>query len=70
MFVEVLKNELGIAVRLPSYNAPASKFGKAAIAYVTDKTFFAKNTQLQFFKRTANGNFVLADPERVIFEVR
>jgi len=69
-FVAELNSELDIALRLTKVEPPTSLFSKTAVAYVTDKTFFAKDMQIQFFKRTANGALVPDDPAQVNFEVR
>jgi hypothetical protein len=69
LFVDDLKTELEISIQLPSFKPPAYPFAKKIVTYVTNKTFFAKNTQLQFFKRTPEGALLPSDPEQVHFEV-
>jgi hypothetical protein len=69
LFVDDLKTELGIAIQMPSFKPSAYPFAKKIVTYVTNKTFFAKNMQLQFFKRTPDGALLPSDPEQVHFEV-
>jgi hypothetical protein len=69
LFVDDLKTQLGIAIQMPSFKPPAYPFAKKIITYVTNKTFFVKNMQFQFFKRTPDGALLPSDPEQVDFEV-
>ncbi|WP_213741841.1 hypothetical protein [Bradyrhizobium sp. dw_411] len=69
-FADDLRSELGIAIQMPSFETPLYPFTAKIVTYVTDKTFFAKNTQLQFFERGGDGKLLPSDPKQVHFEVQ
>jgi hypothetical protein len=68
LFIEEIRR--GMSIKITSQlEFPSYPFSKKIVTYVTDKTFYAKNTGLRFFKRAGDGSLLPADPESVEFEV-